>query len=68
MTPPSSSTGTLRAAQIPSASRTWVNSCQSGSSLMFRIAAGCPDKASPARGNRLVRGSPGGVYASDIPV
>jgi hypothetical protein len=32
--------GTLKAAQIPSPTRTWVNSCQSGSSLMFRMAAG----------------------------
>src|SRR5215217_340884 len=40
MTPPSSSTGTLKAAQIPSLTSTWVNSCQSGSVRRSRMAAG----------------------------
>src|SRR5215208_752491 len=40
MTPPSSSTGTLNAAQIPSLTSTWVNSCQSGSVRRSRMAAG----------------------------
>jgi hypothetical protein len=59
--------GTLKAAQIPSPTRTWVNSCQSGSSLMFRMAAGsrwlnatapAPGPGAPARPRppgRLVR-------------
>jgi hypothetical protein len=39
MTPPSSSTGILKAAQMPSLSRTWANLSQSGSVWMLRMAA-----------------------------
>src|SRR5512132_3996555 len=39
ITPPSSSTGTLNAAQIPSLSNTWANLSQSGSVWMLRMAA-----------------------------
>jgi hypothetical protein len=36
--------------------------------LARQTPAGCPRQASPRLGDRLVRGSPGGVWARDIPL